>query len=252
MILFFIIYYLPLLSLVVFSFNESKSVTHFTGFSFKWYEELFTDTNILKIVWMTIFIAISATVISTIIGTLASIALVKFSPKKRKLILELNNIPISNADIVTAIGLLLLFVLFNIKMGYITMLLAHVVFCIPYVIVNVYPKMMQMDENLMEAALDLGARPRQAIRTVILPEIKGGILSGAAMAFAMSIDDFVISYFTGGKAQNISIYLYSLIRITPTFNALSTLIVLVIIIKVIIDIIKDKKKNKNKINEENI
>ena len=195
-IIFFIIYYVPLISIIVFSFNEAKSVTHFTNFTFAWYKDLFTNTRLLKIIFDTFVIALSATLISTIIGTIASICLTKTKTQLRKLILNVNDLPIMNPDIVIAIGLLLFFVTFSIERGYLTMLIAHISFCTPYVVINVYPKVKALDDNIMEAALDLGAKPMKAIRTAILPQIKGAVLSAAAISFTMSFDDFVISYFT--------------------------------------------------------
>lgn len=242
-ILFFIIYYVPLISIVVFSFNESQSVTHFTNFSMKWYKELFTNQRLLTIIFRTIFIAVISTLISTILGTLVSIFLSKSGKKVKKFILKVNDLPIMNPDIVTGIGLLLLFVSLNVERGYLTMIIAHISFCTPYVVINVYPKLKALDPNVFEAALDLGAKPRRAIRDAILPQIKGAIISAAAISFTMSFDDFVISYFTGGSVLNISTYLYTEAKkIEPTINALSAIIILVIFVKVIFDLVKDSKK----------
>ncbi len=242
-ILFFIIYYVPLISIVVFSFNESQSVTHFTNFSMKWYKELVTNQRLLTIIFRTIFIAVISTLISTILGTLVSIFLSKSGKKVRKFILKVNDLPIMNPDIVTGIGLLLLFVSLNVERGYLTMIIAHISFCTPYVVINVYPKLKALDPNVFEAALDLGAKPRRAMKDAILPQIKGAIISAAAISFTMSFDDFVISYFTGGSVLNISTYLYTEAKkIEPTINALSAIIILVIFVKVIFDLVKDSKK----------
>ncbi len=250
MILFFIIYYLPLVSLAVYSFNDAKSVTMWNGFTIKWYVNLFTNREIISIVIYTIFIAFLTTVLSIIIGTFASIALTKTKKNLRKLILQANNLPITNPDIVTAIGLLLLFVSFGITKGYGTMLIAHISFCTPYVIVTVYPKIKSLDENIIEAAMDLGATPMQAMRKAVLPQIKSSIFAAAAIAFTMSFDDFVISYFTSGSSQNISTYLYSKVKkLDPTFNALSVIIMLFIIGKIVIDKLRESKRIKR--NEEN-
>lgn len=163
----------------------------------------------------------------------------------RRLILQTNNLPIMNPDIVTAIGLLLLFVTLRVEQGYVTMLIAHISFCTPYVIVTVYPKVKSLDENVMEAALDLGAKPLKAIRTAIIPQIKGSVFAAAAISFTMSFDDFVISYFTGGSQLNISTYLYTEAKkINPTINALSTIIMLVIVGKIVIDKIKEHRREK--------
>ncbi|MCU0104969.1 ABC transporter permease [Acholeplasma vituli] len=221
--------YAPILSLVIFSFNENKSLTNWGGFSFKWYEKLFDSTDIMTAVIMTLLIAILATLISVFIGTLAAISLSKSKKVFKDIIMGVNNIPIVNPEIVTAVGLLLLFVSFQIDRGYTTMLLAHVAFCTPYVIITVYPKVKSLDPNLAEAANDLGATPVQALWLVVFPQIKVAIFAAAAIAFTMSFDDFVISYFTAGSATNISIYLYTLRRgVEPTINALSTIIILII------------------------
>ncbi len=246
-ILFFVIYYIPLISIIVFSFNESQSVTHFTNFSFKWYHELFTNTRLLTIIFRTILIAVISTIISTIIGTLVSIFLSKSGKGVRKFILKVNDLPIMNPDIVTGIGLLLLFVSMNIERGYLTMIIAHISFCTPYVVINVYPKLKSLDPNIFEAAEDLGAKPRRAIKDAILPQIKGAIISAAAISFTMSFDDFVISYFTGGSVLNISTYLYTEAKkIEPTINALSTIIILIILVKVIFDLVRNQKKEVKK------
>ena len=243
MIVFFIIYYVPLASIIIFSFNEAKSVTHFTNFTFAWYKDLFTNERLLKIILDTFLIAIGATIISTIIGTVASICLTKTRRQTRSLLLGINNIPVMNPDIVIAIGLLLFFVTFSIERGYLTMLIAHISFCTPYVVINVYPKVKNLDPNIMEAALDLGAKPSKAIRSAIIPQITGAILSAAAISFTMSFDDFVISYFSGGSKLNISTYLYTEAKkINPTINALSTIIILLITGRVIYELILDKRK----------
>lgn len=244
-ILFFIIYYVPLLSIIIFSFNESQSVTHFTNFSFKWYIELFTNQRLLTIIFRTILIALISTIISTILGTLVSIFLSRTNSKLRNFVLKVNNLPIMNPDIVTGIGLLLLFVSLGIDRGYVTMIIAHISFCTPYVVINVYPKLKSLDPNIFEAAEDLGAKPHRAIRDAILPQIKGAIISAGAISFTMSFDDFVISYFTGGSVLNISTYLYTEAKkIEPTINALSTIIILIIIIKVVFDLVKDLKEER--------
>ena len=243
MILFFIAYYLPLLSIVVFSFNDAKSVTHWGGFTFDWYKDLFTNTRLLEIIFMTLLIAVISTIISIIIGTLGAIALTKTGRRFRKAILQINNLPIMNPDIVTAIGLLLLFVSLNVEKGYGTMLIAHISFCTPYVVVTVYPKLKCLNPNLMEASMDLGAKPLKAIRTVLLPQMKESIWASAAISFTMSFDDFVISYFTGGSKLNISTYLYTEAKkINPTINALSTIIMLIIVLKIVFDKINDRRK----------
>jgi spermidine/putrescine transport system permease protein len=237
--------YLPILSLVVFSFNEGKSLTRWTGFSLQWYLKLFESEEIMSAVATTIVIALISTFLSTVIGTLAAIALSKSRKILRELTLSANNIPIVNPEIVTAIAFFVLFGTFAIERGMMTMLLAHIAFSTPYVIITVYPKVRNLDPNLADAAYDLGATPLQALFKVILPQIKVAIIAGAAIAFTMSFDDFVISYFavSGSAIKNISIYLYTLKRgVEPTINALSTIIIFVIGVKIIHDYVKSGKQ----------
>lgn len=232
----FLFLYLPILVTMIFSFNSSKSLTKFQGFSLTWYERLFTDNEIMGAVYVSISIALLATVISTILGTITAIGLSKSRRIIKEIIININNIPIMNPDIVTAIGLMILFSSLKIEKGYFTMLLAHVCFCTPYVITSVYPKVRNLDPALANAAMDLGATPFQALIKVILPMIKEGIFAGVLLAFTMSFDDFVVSYFiTGNGVKNISIIVYNMTRRTnPTINALSTIVILVIIITLVI------------------
>ncbi len=244
-------FYVPILYVMVFSFNESKSLTRFTGFSLEWYEKMFSSRPIMEAVYYTVVIALIATVVSTIIGTITAIGLSKSRRVLREVVLQINDIPMLNPEIVTAIGFMLLFTSLNIQKGFWTLLIAHIVFCIPYVILSVMPKLRQLDDNLAEAALDLGATPMQALTRVIIPQIMPGIVSGALIAFTMSFDDFIISFFTTGPGvNNIAIYVYSSIkRINPSINALSTIIVLVVtlvqVIVNVIPVIRDRKKGKN-------
>ena len=245
LVLFFL--FLPIFILVFFSFNESKSLTRFTGFSLQWYQKLFESRSIREAIYYTLLIAVIATIISTIIGTLTAIGLSKSNKILRAIVLQINDIPMMNPDIVTAIGFMLLFTSLGVDKGLGTILLAHISFCIPYVILTVMPRLRQLDDNLAEAALDLGATPLQALTKVIIPQLKGSIISGALIAFTMSFDDFVISFFTSGpKVSNIAIYVYSSIkRINPTINALSTIIVVIVttvlIIVNVVPMIKDRK-----------
>jgi len=240
-------FYAPIIYVVIFSFNESKSLTRFTGFSLQWYKKMFESRSIREAIYYTLIIAIIATVISTIVGTLTAIGLSKSNKVLRAIVLQINDIPMMNPDIVTAIGFMLLFTSLGITKGFGTILLAHISFCIPYVILTVMPRLRQLDDNLAEAALDLGATPVQALTKVIIPQLKGAIISGALIAFTMSFDDFVISFFTSGpKVSNIAIYVYSSIkRINPTINALSTIIVVIVttvlIIVNVVPMIKDRK-----------
>lgn len=246
----FVFFYLPILVTIIFSFNSSKSLTKFSGFSMKWYGELLADGEIMKAVSVSFSIAIIATVVATILGTVTAIGLSKNKKVVKEWILNINNIPIMNPEIVTAIGLMILFSSLKISKGYVTMLIAHIIFCTPYVITSVYPKVRSLDPNLANAAMDLGATPFQALTKVIIPMVKEGIYAGILLSFTMSFDDFVISYFvTGNGVQNISIIVYNMTkRINPTINALSTIVILVIIITLLIvnvvpAMIKRKKEN---------
>ena len=189
MILFF---YLPIIFMIVFSFNESKSLTNFTGFSLKWYTHMLESNDMVSSLYTTFSVAIIATIVSTIIGTITAIGLSKSRKVVREIVTQVNDLPLMNPEIVTAIGLMLLFITFQIEKGYITMLLAHIAFCIPYVMLSVMPKIKSLDPNLADAAMDLGATPWQALTKVMVPQIMPGIISGALIAFTMSFDDFVI------------------------------------------------------------
>ena len=229
-------FYLPILYVVLFSFNSSKSLSTFTGFSLQWYEKMFANRTIMESIGYTVACAVIATVVSTIVGTITAIGMSKSRKALREAINQVNNLPMLNPDIVTAIGFMLFFTSLRIKTGFTTMVLAHIAFCIPYVILSVMPKLRTLDPNLAEAALDLGCTPLQALWKVIIPQIMPGIISGALVAFSMSFDDFVISLFTTGPGvNNISIYVYASVkRINPTINALSAIIVYVITIVLIL------------------
>ncbi len=238
-------FYVPIIILMIFSFNDSRSLTSWSGFSLQWYQALFDSREAMGAVTTTITIAIISTLISTFVGTLSAIGLSKSKKVVKDLVLNLNSFPIMNPEIVTAIGLMLLFSAFAIQRGFTTMLLAHISFSIPYVILSLLPKLRSLDPNLAEAAMDLGATPWQALTKVIVPQITPGILAGALIAFTMSFDDFVISYFvTGGGVKNISILVYTMSkRINPTINALSTILVVIItIVLVIVNVIPQGKK----------
>lgn len=245
-----IFFYVPILYIILFSFNSSRSLTKFEGFSMRWYEKMFSDSTMMEAIAYTVIIAVLATIISTIVGTLTAIGLSKSRKLMRGVVEQVNNLPIMNPEIVTAIGLLMFFSALGIKKGFLTLLLAHVMFCIPYVILSVTPKLRSLDPNLADAALDLGATPMQALWKVIVPQIMPGIISGALIAFTMSFDDFVISYFvTGNGVNNISILVYTMSkRVNPSINALSTLVILLITVVLlvvnIIPIVKEKKGRK--------
>ncbi len=245
-----VFFYLPILYTVIFSFNSTRSLTRFAGFSLRWYEKMFHDSSMMESIFYTIIIAVLATIISTITGTITAIGLSKSRPIVKNVINQVNDLPIMNPEIVTAIGLLMFFSALSIKKGFITLLLAHIMFCIPYVILSVSPKLRSLDPNLADAALDLGATPWQALIKVIVPQIMPGIISGALIAFTMSFDDFIISYFvTGNGVNNISIMVYTMSkRVNPSINALSAIIIVIItavlVIVNIAPIIKEKKERK--------
>ncbi|MCR2045535.1 ABC transporter permease [Anaerosalibacter massiliensis] len=227
--LIFLFLYAPIIILIIFSFNSSKSRGVWTGFTFKWYVELFKNEEVLTALYYTVLIAILSSLISTIIGTFAAIGIYNMNYLGKKIVLNLNYLPILNPDIVTAVSLMTLFRFANIEFGFLTMLLAHITFNIPYVILSILPKLKQLNRHLAEAAMDLGATPFYALRKVIIPEIMPGIVTGALIAFTLSIDDFVISFFTTGpQVTNLSITVYSMARrgINPVINALSTLMFL--------------------------
>lgn len=223
--------YAPIVILMIFSFNDSKFRT-WSGFSFRWYIELFNDDKILAALYTTLFVAIISAVLSTIIGTFSAIGINSLKKWKKTLLLNINYLPVLNPDIVTGISLMLLFFFLKIPMGRITLILSHMTFSIPYVILSVLPKLKQLNDNTFEAALDLGATPAYAIFKVIIPEITPGIITGFLMAFTLSIDDFIISFFTTGPGvENLSILIYNAAKkgVSPSINALSTLMFTVIL-----------------------
>ncbi len=233
----FLFLYLPIAVLIVLSFNESRSMYKWEGFSLKWYVELFDNPLVLEAVVNTFVIAIVAATIATIIGTAACLGIMNLSSKQRNVLLGFNNIPLLNADIVTGIALLLTFVVFGITLNQATVILSHITFCIPYVILSVMPHVRQMNVSTYEAALDLGASRRYAFFKVAIPEIKAGIISGFLIALTMSVDDFVITYFTKGAGINtISTMVYSMskVGIRPTFFVLSTIIFVIVFIILVI------------------
>lgn len=236
MVLTIVFFYMPIIFMVVFSFNESKSLTHFTGFSLRWYEAMLKNHGMMESLYVTIIIALLATIVSTFVGTITAIGLSKSKKVIRNLVTQINDFPMMNPEIVTAIGLMLLFITFKIERGFVTLLLAHIAFCIPYVMLSVMPKIRSLDPNLADAAMDLGATPWQALSKVIVPQIMPGIVSGALIAFTMSFDDFIISYFsTGGGVKNLSIMVYAMSkRVNPSINAISTLVVVLITIVLVL------------------
>ena len=212
---------------------------------------MFNNRSIMEAIWYTVLIAVIATIVSTFVGTITAIGLSKSKKIVKEIVTQVNNLPMLNPEIVTAIGFMLLFSSLRIKTGFTTMLLAHIAFCIPYVILSVMPRLRTLDPNIAEAAMDLGCTPLQAMFKVIIPQIKGGIVAGALVAFSMSFDDFVISLFTTGPGvSNISIYVYSNVkRVNPTINALSAIIVYVVtavlILVNVVPMIRERRKKKH-------
>ena len=244
--------------LIVFSFNNSKNRAVWHGFTTKWYSDLFHNDLILDSLKLTLLVAFLAAIIATVIGTAAAVGMYGMNAKLRKTLMAVNNIPMVNPEIVTGISMMLMFVfLFRatglLKLGFGTLLLAHITFCIPYVVLQVMPKLRQMNKHMYEAALDLGCHPLSAFFKVVLPEIMPGVVTGALMAFTMSLDDFVISFFnSGANEQTLSVTIYSMTKkpVTPEINALSTLMfgtVLLLLLLVNIRQIRDLGgKNKKK------
>ena len=245
-------FYLPILYIIIFSFNDSRSLTKFGGFSLRWYEKMFADSTMMEAVLYTVIIAVIATVVATVVGTFTAIGLSKSRKVVQKMVERINDLPVMNPDIVTAISLLMFFSVLTVKKGFGTLLIAQIMFCIPYVMLSVTPKLRSLDPNLIDAAMDLGATPFQALAKVIVPQIKPGIVSGALIAFTMSFDDFVISYFTTGNGvNNISILVYTMSkRVNPSINALSTIVILLITLVLgvvnIVPIVREKREKDGK------
>lgn len=242
--------YAPIAVLVFYSFNKSRSAV-WGGFTLDWYVQLFHDRSIMNALVNTLSIAVLASLFSTILGTAAAIGISNFRGKKRVLIQNVSNIPIISPDIVMGVSLMLLFtflgVIFGFEMGYVTVLLSHICFCVPFVVLNVMPRLRRMDMSIYDAALDLGCNQWQAFYKVVIHELMPGIVSGALMSFTYSLDDFVITHFTqGAKFQNLSTEIYSMLRrkIPPTINALSTLLFLVILIIMVLINIRDRREEK--------
>lgn len=268
MALVFVFLYAPILVLIVFSFNDSSSRSVWAGFTLDWYRELLRDDLILDAFYTTLAVSVLAAVIATVAGTFAAIGFYNMKRRWRGPLMTINNIPMVNADIVTGVSMCLFFVAAfslwgqaaewinaslgtdlptKLYLGFGTMLIAHITFNIPYVILSVMPKLRQLDPNIFEAAQDLGATGWYAFRKVILPEILPGVLNGALIAFTMSIDDFVISYFTAGSGANtLSMVVYSMVRrrISPEINALSTLMFVVVIALMILINVRQSRQDR--------
>ena len=240
-ILVYVFLYLPIVVLIIFSFNDSKSRTVWSGFSLHWYQELLQDEEILAAFSTTITVSVIAAVVATVLGTAAAIGFHNMKRRPRNLFMTINNIPMTNADIITGVSLMLLFVaagnLLGFSLGFGTLLVAHITFNVPYVVLAVMPKLRQLNPNLGEAAMDLGATPWQAFWKVLMPELRPGILNGMLIAFTMSIDDFVISYFTAGsEVSTLAMQIYAMTRkrISPEVNALSTILFVVVLTLLVI------------------
>ena len=224
--------------MIVYSFNGIKSRSVFEGFSLQWYKDLFNDAVIMKSLYISLIIAVLAAVISTVIGTLAAVGINSMKGFKKKMYLSVNNIPMVNPEIVTAVSMMILFVFIisksnTMEMGFGTLLISHITFCIPYVTLEVLPKIRGMDNNIYNAALDLGCPPAKAFLKVVIPQIKPGIVTGFIMAFTLSLDDFIISYFNSGSTvQTLSVTIFSMTKkpYSPKINALSTLLFVTILI----------------------
>ena len=270
MVLVFVFLYAPIFLLIIFSFNAGNSNTVWKGFSLDWYQKLLRDRLIIQSVYTTLLVSLLSTAIATVAGTFAAIGFYAMRRKVREPLMTVNNIPMMNADIVTGVSLCLLFVAFfngwgtfaawfnplglfrlptRLTMGFGTLLIAHITFNIPYVILSVGPKLRQMDKNLVDAAMDLGCTWMQAFRKVILPEIKPGIVSGALTAFTMSIDDFVISYFpSGSSASPLAMTIYGMTkkRVTPEINAISTLLFVTVLVLLAIVNIREARQERRR------
>lgn len=255
--LIFLFLYSPIAVLIIFSFNNSRNRVKWSGFTLKWYADLFENELILESLRITLMIAVLAAIFATIIGTLAAIGIHSMNGKLRNVFMAVNNIPMVNPEIVTGVSLMLMFVfIFQatglLQPGFLTLLLSHITFCIPYVILQIMPKLRQMNKHLYEAAVDLGCSPIRAFIKVVIPEIMPGVITGALMAFTMSLDDFVISYFNAGStAQTLSVTIYSMTKkpMTPEINALSTIMfgtVMLLLIIVNLRQIRDLSKQDSK------
>ena len=262
----FLFLYAPIIILIIFSFNAGNSSTVWKGFSLQWYVEMFNSRLIMDSVYVTLLVSLLSTVISTIAGTFAAVGFYNLRRRVREPLMTVSNIPMMNADIVTAVSLCLLFVAFfsgwesfanwfnrvqpifyltpKLYLGFGTLLIAHTTFNIPHVILSVGPKLRQMDRNLVDAAQDLGCTWFQAFIKVVVPEIKPGIVSGALIAFTMSVDDFVISYFTAGtKSSTLAMTIYGMTkkRVTPSINAVSTLLFVTVVVLLVIINIREER-----------
>lgn len=239
--------YAPIAVMIVFSFNDSKSRSHWAGFSWRWYERLMTNDMVLKALTITLVVAAISAVVATLLGTAAAIGIYAMKKGSRTMVMNFTYLPVVNPEIVMGVSLMLLFVLCSVNLGFVTLIIAHITFNLPYVILSVMPKLRQMDHHIYEAALDLGCTPFQGFIKVMLPEIMPGIMTGFLMAITFSLDDFNISYFVSGdRWQTLPVYIYSMTRrrISPEVNALSTIIFIIVLLVLIIVNIHDAKREK--------
>ena len=237
LIIIFVFLYAPVLTLIVFSFNDSKSRGHWGGFTLKWYGQLFKDRQVMSSLYNTIIIALLSALVATVAGTAAAVGIHNMKKVQKSFVMNLTYLPVVSPDIVTGISLMILFVFIRLDLGFTTLLLAHITFNIPYVVLSVLPKLKQLNKHMYEAALDLGAKPLYAFFRVILPEIMPGVVTGFLLAFTLSLDDFIISFFTTGSGvSTLSITIYSMARlgVSPKINALSALMFIVVLVLLLI------------------
>lgn len=256
MVLIFLFMYAPIFLLMVFSFNSTKSRSVWGGFSLRWYEALFKDSEIIHSIKVTLLVAVCAAIISTVLGTAAALGITSLKKTPRKIVLAVNNIPTMNPDIIMGVSLMLLFIFFSqtlhlnfFRLGFGTLLIAHVTFDTPYVILSVMPKLRQMDKRQYEAALDLGANNIQAFFNVVLPQITAGIVTGFIMAFTLSIDDVVVSYFTSGPtSETLGVLIFGMTkkRISPKINALCTIMFVIILLLLVVLNIRELRAEKER------
>lgn len=260
----FLFLYAPIIVLIVFSFNESKNRALFTGFTFKWYKELFHNELIISSLVNTLIVAICASLVATILGTIAAVGISNMKKGMKTTVMNVTYLPVINPEIITGISLMLLFVsissilqkiggFFGISLkldqGFGTVLIAHITFCLPYIILNVLPKLRQMDAHIYEAAIDLGCSPSKAFIKVVIPQIMPGIVAGFLMAFTFSLDDFVITYFTSGSSfptLPVTIYSMTRMKVNPQINALSTIIFITVLILLLLMNLISSHQTKNK------
>ena len=252
-----VLLYAPIVFIAIFSFTEARTLGNWTGFSFELYKHIFTGgvsggSSLMAAIKNTLIIAVIAATFSTLLGTISAIGIYNLKGRKKRSIQFLNNIPMINPDVITGVSLFLLFVFLHFSQGYLTVILAHISFCTPYVVLSVMPKLGQMNPNIYEAALDLGATPSQALRKVLVPQLRPGMISGFILAFTMSLDDFAVTFFTRGTIglETLSTYIYADARkggLTPELRPLMTLIfTIILILLVIMNVRQARAKNQNK------